>query len=63
MHSYLRAIGFSNILHRMDLNKLFENILENSDKKSLIQMNDKVSIVEISKEYAEGLGITLRGEQ
>ncbi|NLP33976.1 MAG: DUF3881 family protein [Clostridiales bacterium] len=63
MHSYLRAIGFSDINHRLDLNQLVDKILENSKKKRIVKINDKVSIVEISMEFAEGLGITLRGEQ
>lgn len=63
MHSYLRAIGFSNINHRLGLNQLIENIIEKSKKKRLVQINDNESITEISMEFAEGLGITLRGEQ
>ena len=63
MHSYLRAIGFSDIKHRKDLNKLIAKILENPDSKRSIELSQKQSIVEISKEFSEGLGITLRGEQ
>jgi len=63
MHSYLRAIGFSNIKDRLDLNQLIEVILENSNRKQFVKINDKVSLAEISMEFAEGLGITLRGEQ
>jgi len=63
MHSYLRAIGFSDIKHRKDLNKLIENILENADKKISVELSHRESIVEISKEFSEGLGITLRGDQ
>lgn len=63
MHSYLRAIGFSNIKDRLDLNQLIEVILENPNKKQLVKINEKVSLAEISMEFAEGLGITLRGEQ
>lgn len=62
MHSYLRAIGFSNIKDRLDLNQLIDVILENANKKQIVKINDKVSLAEISMEFAEGLGITLRGE-
>jgi len=62
MHSYLRAIGFSNINNRMELNKLLENIEEQSTIKKSIQVNEAMCLSEMSIEYADGLGITLRGE-
>lgn len=62
MHSYLRAIGFSNINNRMELNQLLEIITENSDKKRTAPLNSKVSLTEITMEFGEGMGITLRGE-
>lgn len=63
MHSYLRAIGFSNINNRLDLNRLLDFIIDQPTKmKSLQQVGDTGSLTEITKEYAEGMGITLRGE-
>jgi hypothetical protein len=62
MHSYLRAIGFSNINNRVELNKLLESIVENSAKKNSIQLNSSQALSEISMEYADGMGITIRGE-
>lgn len=62
MHSYLRAIGFSNINNRMELNQLFDNITEHATKKRIIQMNNSGNLAEITMEYGEGIGITLRGE-
>jgi len=62
MHSYMRAIGFSNIKTRMELNQLLENIVENATKKSSVQLSTTHGFTEISMEYAEGMGITLRGE-
>ena len=62
MHSYLRAIGFSNINNRMELNQLLEIITENSNKKRTAPLNSKVSLTEITMEFGEGMGITLRGE-
>lgn len=62
MHSYMRAIGFSNINNRMELNQLLEDITEHSTKKSTVKVNNKINFAEISLEYAEGLGIMLRGE-
>ncbi len=62
MHSYLRAIGFSNINNRMELNQLLEIITENSNKKRTAPLNSKMSLTEITMEFGEGMGITLRGE-
>ncbi len=62
MHSYLRAIGFSNINNRMELNQLLEIITENSTKKRTVELSNKGSLTEITMEFGEGMGITLRGE-
>lgn len=63
MHSYLRAIGFSNINNRMELNQLLENITEHSTKKQSVQLNTNSNLTEISMEFSDGIGIALRGEQ
>lgn len=62
MHSYMRAIGFSNINNRMELNELFEEIIDHPTKMRLVQMGERENLTEITMEYAEGMGITLRGE-
>jgi hypothetical protein len=62
MHSFMRAIGFSNINNRMDLNRVLEDIIESPTKMRLIQVGEKENLTEITMEYAEGMGITLRGE-
>ena len=63
MHSYLRAIGFSNINNRMELNQLLEDITERSTKKRTVQLGNNSNLTEISMEFGDGMGITLRGEQ
>ena len=62
MHSYLRAIGFSNIMNRMELNRLLEKVTEHSTKTSTVELNKRGSLTEITMEFGEGMGITLRGE-
>ncbi len=62
MHSYMRAIGFSNINNRMELNQLLEKITEHSTKKRTVQLGNNGSLTEITMEYGDGMGITLRGE-
>ena len=61
MHSYMRAIGFSHINNRMELNQLLENIIENAVKERTVQLSNN-SLTEITMEYGDGIGITLRGE-
>ncbi len=62
MHSYLRAIGFSNINNRMELNRLMDKITESSAKRRSVEISNKGTLTEITMEFGEGMGITLRGE-
>jgi hypothetical protein len=62
MHSYLRAIGFSNINNRIELNQLLDNATEHFTRKRIVQLGHTSNLTEISMEYADGIGITLRGE-
>lgn len=62
MHSYLRAIGFSNINNRMELNRLLENVTEHSSKTRTVEINNNGNLTEITMEFGEGMGITVRGE-
>ncbi|MFV0343039.1 MAG: DUF3881 family protein [Anaerocolumna sp.] len=62
MHSFLRAIGFSNIKDRLELERLVSIIMEQpSDKKVYTLQNNKV-FAEITKMFSNQIGITLRGE-
>jgi hypothetical protein len=62
VHSYLRAIGFSEITDRVELERLFCIIIEQpTEKKTLNMPNDK-KFVEITKNFSKQMGITLRGE-
>lgn len=62
MHSYLRAIGFGSAKTRADLEKLVGQIMESPTEKYRITMKERVSRVEISRDFAERMGITIRGE-
>jgi len=62
MHSYLRAIGFSNINNRAELNKLINLILDEASNRKTIQINHQSSLTEISMDFGPEIGITLRGE-
>lgn len=62
MHSFLRAIGFSDINNRLDLNQLFDQVKEQATTIKIYQSSDGISLTEISKEFGDGFGITVRGE-
>lgn len=62
MHSYLRAIGFSDIQTRTELNQLLDLVKEEPTSIRSIQIGNNTELTEISRVFGEGFGITLRGE-
>lgn len=62
MHSYLRAIGFSNIKKKKDLDSLMNYILKNPDKKEMAEIEDGCLFTEIKKDFSKSVGINIRGE-
>ena len=63
MHRYLRAIGFSNLKSRLQVNNLLAYVIQNADEKKYTSMNDMdIMFAEYSMDFAENLGITVRGE-
>ncbi|PXV85324.1 uncharacterized protein DUF3881 [Lachnotalea glycerini] len=62
MHSYLRAIGFSNIKKKKDLDSLIKYVIHNSDKKDMAEIEEESLFTEIYKEFSKSVGINIRGE-
>jgi hypothetical protein len=62
VHSYLRAIGFSKITDRVELENLLGIIIEQPTEKNIINLQDNKIFAEISKTFSKNIGITLRGE-
>lgn len=62
MHQYLRAIGFSNISNKKQLNTLLEDVINHADEKNYLETDNECVIVEYIKEYANSIGIVIRGE-
>jgi hypothetical protein len=62
VHSYLRAIGFSKITDRVELEDLLGIIIEQPTEKNIINVHDNKVFAEISKTFSKQMGITLRGE-
>lgn len=60
MHKFLRAIGFSHI-NKDELKDIFEQIIKNPTVHKIAEDSEGNEFVEISKEFGEFFGITLRG--
>lgn len=61
MHGYLRAIGFKNIMNKKSLTELLYDVLETPTEQKQVTFDNNENIVEIRKEYANGVGILLHG--
>lgn len=62
MHSYLRAVGFSKVKNRADLEKIIGMIMQNPIEKKTKNVAEKVVLTEMKKEFAQQIGIGLVGE-
>lgn len=63
MHRYLRAVGFSKVRNRSEVNDLLAYIIKNAEEKKYTSINDTdVMFAEYSKEFAENIGLIVRGE-
>jgi len=63
LHRYLRAIGFSQLKTRSQVNSLLASVIRNADEKKYTSIDDTdVMFAEYSKEFAENVGLTVRGE-
>ncbi len=62
MHKYLRAIGFSKLKDRKELQKLITNIIIESSERSYTSFEDDDTILtEFCKDFAENIGIAVCG--
>lgn len=62
MHSFLRAVGFSNVKDRVDEEKLINLVIEYAAEKQIFRMSENRSIVELLLEVSEDTGVVVRGE-
>lgn len=61
MHSYFRAIGFSNLEKGKEIDNLLGEVLTNYNFKSERYYNSNEKFVEVSKIFSKDFGITIRG--
>lgn len=62
MHSFLKAIGFNHLNNRIEVEELIQYVIANATQRQLLCMDDNTTLAELSFEFAEGVGITVRGE-
>ncbi len=62
MHSFLRAIGFTNMKDRLDLERLVNLITEQPTDKRIYTQQDGRIFAEITKLFSKQIGVTVRGE-
>lgn len=62
MHAYMKAVGFSDISSRKNMEKLLQDVIKNSDRRKVVQDEEHRLFVEISKEYGYDCGLTVCGE-
>lgn len=62
MHKYLRAIGFSQITNRNQIEELMKYVVMNSSERIFTSHDDIFMFAEYRKEFADHLGIIVRGE-
>lgn len=62
MHSYLRAIGFSKIKSRKQLEKIYMASLSSPNRKVITTVSIDTSLIQFEKDFGQNIGIALVGE-
>lgn len=62
MHSFLRAIGFSNIKNRKMLEPLYKEILKAPTKNNMANISADTRLIQFDKDFGDGFGISIIGE-
>ena len=60
MHRYLRAIGFSS-KSRKEVQELVMDSIRTAEKRGYTLVDDDNMVAEFSRQYADGMGITVAG--
>lgn len=62
MHSYLRAIGFTNVKARADLDKIIGQVMDQPTEKYISKISRIEALTEIKRDFGDGFGVAIRGE-
>ncbi|MBE5938672.1 MAG: DUF3881 family protein [Lachnospiraceae bacterium] len=61
MHSYLRAIGFSNIQSHIELDKLFGVVMTTPNSINKVAINNNSTFAHFTKEFSDSCGLSIIG--
>lgn len=62
MHSFLRAVGFSEYTNTQQIKKLIKDVIDNRDEQLIAEYDNKFVRVEMPKSYGTDFGICVCGE-
>lgn len=62
MHTYLRAVGFSKVQKRKEMQEIIQDVMRNYDEKTVIENHPNGVFVEYVKNYGCDCGITVCGQ-
>ena len=62
MHKYLRAIGFSQLKTKKELNSILFDIIKDAENRQYTSLENDIIFAEFSKEFAKNIGLAVRGE-
>ena len=62
MHSYLKAIGFSRVKSRKEMEDLLEALISSANEKKVYKINNEVTAAELISEVGDNIGLIIRGE-
>ena len=62
MHSYLKAVGFSKVTKRSEMQEIIRDVIETYDEKLAVENHPDGIFVEYSKNYGCDCGITVCGQ-
>ena len=62
MHKYMRAIGFSEVWSRKELQKLLTDVVVEGKERAYTSNGDETLLASFSKEFAPNIGVTVCGE-
>ena len=61
MHNYLRSIGFGKLKNKNEIDLLIKDIIQHPDKKVITEDSYGNVFAELSREFGEFIGISVRG--
>lgn len=62
MHSYLRAVGFSNVKNRSDLDKIIGIVMNRPNESYRVRLDEKTVLAEMKMDFSPGMGVAVLGE-